>query len=149
MYIKREDPDICIHFWEASRQWVVSATADKGKNSNGWACIIHNGGLESASSLRTWKVTANGVFGDQPDVQVRAQQQSERRKVLSLPTGSGSDSAIHRMLQSHTLCINDRVQRGPDWKWQTQDDGGCGTVVEMLDSDGWVGVKWDCGATYK
>ena len=147
VYIKRDDPDVCIHFWEASRQWFVAATTDKGKNSNGWACVVHDGGLDSASSLRTWKVTANGVFGDQPDVQVRLQHESERRRVVALP--SGSDSAFCRMLQKHTLCTGDRVQRGPNWKWQTQDDGGAGTVVEMLDADGWVGIKWDCGAAGK
>jgi hypothetical protein len=149
VYIKREDPDICIHFWQASGQWIVAAAADKGKNSNGWACVVHDGRLESASALRTWKVTAEGVFGDQPDVHVRAQQASERRKAAPFSSESSSDSAIRRMMQSHRLCVNDRVQRGPDWKWQTQDDGGCGTVVETLDADGWVGVKWDSGASGK
>ena len=147
VYIKRNNPDVCVHFWAATGQWVVAASGDKGKNSNGWACIKHVGGLESASSLATWKVTANGIFGDQPDVRVRIQEQSERRKVLPLP--SGLDSAFRRMLQSHTFCVGDRVQRGPDWKWKSQDKGGTGTVVEMLDSDGWVGVKWDHQASGK
>ena len=35
-----------------------------------------------------------------------------------------------------------RVKRGPEWKWQSQDGGGMGTIVE-LDSPGWVKIKWD------
>ena len=147
VYIKRDNADVCIHFWAASGQWVVASVNDKGKNSNGWACVKHTGGLDSASSLTTWKVTTNGVFGDQPDVQVRTQGASERRKYLELP--SGVDSAFRRMLQNHTFSVNDRVQRGPDWKFQLQDNGGAGTVVEILDSDGWVGVKWDNQASGK
>jgi hypothetical protein len=78
---------------------------------------------------------------------VRLQHESERRRDIALP--SGSDSLFCRMLLNHTLCTGDRVQRGPNWKWQTQDDGGAGTVVKMLDADGWVGIKWDCGALGK
>jgi hypothetical protein len=141
VYLKRENPDICIHFWELSGQWVVSSVADKGKNSNGWACIKHGGSLETAASLSTWKVTSNGVFGDQPDVRIRKQDEAERRKVIALP--SGADSAFRLMLQCHTFCLGDRVQRGPDWKWKTQDGGGAGTVVEMLNSDGCIKVDWD------
>ncbi len=147
VYIKRDNPDVCIHFWDASGQWVVAAVSDKGKNSNGWACVKHSGGLESASSLSTWKVTANGIFGDQPGVRVHFEDESERREVLT--SSKGADSAFHRMLSSHTFCVGDRVQRGPDWKWKLQDNGGAGTVVEMLDSDGWVGVKWDHEASGK
>jgi hypothetical protein len=72
VYVKRDDPDVCVHFWEKSSQWVVAAASSKGKNSNGWACIKYSGGLESASSLTTWKVTSHGKFGEQPGVQVRA-----------------------------------------------------------------------------
>jgi hypothetical protein len=53
------------------------------------------------------------------------------------------------MLQSHTFFVGNRVQRGPDWKWKAQDAGGAGTVVEMLDADGWIRVKWDHQATGK
>lgn len=52
-------------------------------------------------------------------------------------------SALHVMLGNHTFCVGDRVQRGPDWKWGSQDDGMAGTVIEMLDSDGCVKVQWD------
>lgn len=147
VYIKRDNPDICIHYWTASGQWVVAAASDKGVNSNGWACIKHAGGLESASALTTWKVTANGVFAEQPDVRVRTQDASDLRKVLVPP--SGADSAFRHMLRSHTFFVGNRVQRGPDWKWKTQDKGGAGTVVEMLDADGWIGVRWDHQASGK
>lgn len=115
VYIKRDHPDVCIHFWAASGQWVVASVNDKGKNSNGWACVKHTGALDSASSLTTWKVTTNGVFGDQPDVQVRTEGASERRKYLELP--AGVDSAFRRMLQNHTFSVGDRVQRGM-WLFQ-------------------------------
>ena len=43
---------------------------------------------------------------------------------------------------------DDRVKRGPDWKWDNQDGGAgnLGTVIE-LKSDGWIRVKWDKGGT--
>jgi hypothetical protein len=50
-----------------------------------------------------------------------------------------------------SLSTGDRVRRGPDWKWGSQDgDGrGVGTVQEGLDSDGWIAVKWDHGERNK
>jgi hypothetical protein len=45
--------------------------------------------------------------------------------------------------------VGDRVRRGPDWKWDNQDSNGPGTVVEELDSDGWIAVKWDEGSRNK
>jgi hypothetical protein len=50
-----------------------------------------------------------------------------------------------------SLSTGDRVRRGPDWKWGSQDgDGrGVGTVQEGLDSDGWIAVKWDHGGRNK
>ena len=141
VYIKRDNPDTCVHFWPDTKQWIVAATIDRGKNSNGWACLAHNGGLEAASSLATWKVTDNGVFQDQPDVRVRPQDGNKRE--VRGKQSSQMDSALRFMLESHALSVGDRVQRGPDWMWKTQDSGMAGTVVEMLDADGWVGVKWD------
>ena len=41
--------------------------------------------------------------------------------------------------------VGRRVKRGPDWKWSTQDGGGCGTI-SSTSSVGWVEVKWDVGA---
>lgn len=40
--------------------------------------------------------------------------------------------------------VDDRVERGPDWKWDNQDggEGSRGTVKEVK-STGWVNVKWD------
>ena len=40
--------------------------------------------------------------------------------------------------------VGRRVKRGPDWKWATQDGGGCGTITSKS-SRGWVDVKWDVG----
>jgi len=41
---------------------------------------------------------------------------------------------------------NDRVVRGPSWKWGNQDggEGSVGTVCKVKDN-GWVEVKWDNG----
>jgi hypothetical protein len=47
------------------------------------------------------------------------------------------------------LAAGDRVQRGQDWKWGDQDENGPGTVVETVDSDGWVTVEWDHGSVNK
>ena len=43
-----------------------------------------------------------------------------------------------------SLAIGDTVTRGPHWKWQNQDGGRgkLGTVVELVDEDGWVGIEW-------
>ncbi|MCC6625585.1 MAG: hypothetical protein IT385_30385 [Deltaproteobacteria bacterium] len=39
-----------------------------------------------------------------------------------------------------------RVKRGPDWKWEDQDQGGLGTVTRRSDiDDEWVVVRWDHG----
>ena len=62
--------------------------------------------------------------------------------------GSGTSSSSSG--QSHpTLSEGDRVRRGEDWKWGSQDNYGAGTVVESFDSDGWVAVKWDNGSRNK
>ena len=36
-----------------------------------------------------------------------------------------------------------KVRRGPDWKWNDQDDNGIGIVVGTVDIPGWVAVKWE------
>jgi hypothetical protein len=72
VYIKRDDPEICLHFWKPSGQWLVAAISNKGKNATSWAYLKHIGGLDSASSLNSWSVTSHGKFGKQPDVRVRA-----------------------------------------------------------------------------
>ncbi|XP_045169286.2 uncharacterized protein LOC123532018 [Mercenaria mercenaria] len=41
-----------------------------------------------------------------------------------------------------TLFVGDKVVRGPNWTWQTQDGNGTGTVISAP-SGGWVTVKWD------
>lgn len=42
------------------------------------------------------------------------------------------------------LHVDDRIVRGPDWKWDNQ-DGGAGQqgTVTTMKSRGWVAVKWD------
>ena len=47
------------------------------------------------------------------------------------------------------LSVGDCVRRGKDWKWGNQDENGLGTIVETLDSDGWIAVKWDHGSRNK
>jgi hypothetical protein len=47
------------------------------------------------------------------------------------------------------LFVGDRVRRGKDWKWGDQDNFGVGMVTKTLDTDGWVGVKWDHGISNK
>ena len=46
------------------------------------------------------------------------------------------------------LAKGDRVRRGKDWKWDSQDGhpGNVGTVIDCSDKDGWVTVKWDGGS---
>ncbi len=53
------------------------------------------------------------------------------------------------MLHAAPLSAGDGVQRGQDWKWGDQDENGPGTVVETVDSDGWVTVEWDHGSVNK
>ena len=50
-------------------------------------------------------------------------------------------------LIEHILSVGDIVTRGPDWKWDDQDGGGRGKVIETRpdNEDGWVRVKWDKG----
>jgi hypothetical protein len=95
VYVKRDDPSICVHFWEKNSQWVVAAASDKGKNHNGWAC--KSGGLDSASSLSTWKVLQNSqqVWAEQPGVQVRAVSVSSSSSIpkLSSPIPKPIDSS--------------------------------------------------------
>jgi len=43
------------------------------------------------------------------------------------------------------LTKGQRVVRGPDWKWGTQDGNGEGTVTEDKNGPAWVRVKWDNG----
>lgn len=46
---------------------------------------------------------------------------------------------------THPIAVGMRVKRGPAWKWADQDGSGEGSVIEGLDSDKWVRVKWDNG----
>ena len=49
------------------------------------------------------------------------------------------------------LAIGTVVARGPDWKWDNQDEGGFGTVIEgekeSVAVAGWVWVEWASGRT--
>ena len=40
------------------------------------------------------------------------------------------------------LKLGTRVVRGPDWKWENQDDHEVGVIVGEIEDDGWVRVKW-------
>lgn len=54
-------------------------------------------------------------------------------------------------VSKETCKIGLRVVRGPSWMWKNQDGGPghVGTVVSDVDSDSWVGVKWEYGAAFK
>jgi hypothetical protein len=85
--IKRDDPDVCLHFWEPSGQWLVASTDNKGKNSASWAYLKHAGELDSASSMNSWSIASHGKFANQPDVRVECLEESQCLKVLkSVPT---------------------------------------------------------------
>jgi ankyrin repeat protein len=72
VYIKRNNPELCIHFWAASGSWFVASIANNAaKGNKGHACIKHTGGLEAASSLSTWRVANGKIFTDQHEVRVR------------------------------------------------------------------------------
>jgi hypothetical protein len=68
VYIKRFDPQKCIHFWNG--YWTVTEIEHKGKNGRGRASLQHDGSLESATSMDTWDVVdfADNKWVRQPDV---------------------------------------------------------------------------------
>ena len=47
------------------------------------------------------------------------------------------------------LRVGMKVRRGTDWKWGDQDGGagGTGKIIEEVDSDQWVRVRWADGST--
>jgi len=50
--------------------------------------------------------------------------------------------------QGGALQPGTRVKRGPDWKWDDQDQSGLGTVTRPSDvDDEWVVVRWDHGTS--
>lgn len=51
---------------------------------------------------------------------------------------------IRSDLKTSDFVVGAHVQRGPDWNWENQDDGGAGTVTGYR-ADGWAIVKWDTG----
>jgi hypothetical protein len=56
----------------------------------------------------------------------------------------GARASFHTGSAGVTLSVGDRVrQKG------SKDENGVGTVVEALDSDGWVAIKWDDGSRTK
>ncbi len=59
--------------------------------------------------------------------------------------GPGMITISSRNQGLEDLPIGTRVVRGPDWRWSDQGDGTTGTVVEPVDEDGWVMVRWDNG----
>ena len=71
VYVKRNDPDTCIHYWKATGAWILAKMENMGKSNGGaWAYVMHTGSLESASSLTTWKILSNGSFQHQPSVRM-------------------------------------------------------------------------------
>nr|XP_022333380.1 uncharacterized protein LOC111130524 isoform X1 [Crassostrea virginica] len=45
----------------------------------------------------------------------------------------------------HMPTLGTRVRRGPDWKWEEQDNYEPGTVIAHSNEDGWLFVEWDHG----
>jgi hypothetical protein len=70
VYVKRSDPQVCIHFWLLTCSWVVSEVENKGKNDKckAYLKLEHAGCLSSASRLRAWCVLSDGGFVSQLDV---------------------------------------------------------------------------------
>merc|ERR1711939_1126315 len=64
-----------------------------------------------------------------------------------------AEIAASRQMQASAkgMVVGARVRRGRDWKWGDQDGGvgKVGSVLEEVDSDGWVRVKWDSGSSNK
>eukprot|EP01041_Mallomonas_annulata_P001516 gene1516-2916_t len=56
-------------------------------------------------------------------------------------------------VRKQALSVGDRVSRGRDWQWSSQDvfAGNHGTVIEMSPHDQWVSVQWEGGGrnTYR
>ena len=71
LYRKRGDGDKWIHFWPETKQWIVTDTSSKGKDSDGWAVIKHEGSLESCAG-RPWSMFMHDfpVYVEQPDVMI-------------------------------------------------------------------------------
>jgi hypothetical protein len=78
VYVKRGDGSKCIHYWSAhfwsgTGDWIVTDTASKGKNGNGWAFLTHSGRLEAASSMSDWTVSDGKAVVAQADVRVHVE----------------------------------------------------------------------------
>ncbi|XP_062614393.1 uncharacterized protein LOC134276133 [Saccostrea cucullata] len=48
---------------------------------------------------------------------------------------------------SQLIPLGGRVKRGPDWKWENQDNCSPGTVVAYSRDAGWLIVQWDTGSS--
>ena len=57
--------------------------------------------------------------------------------------------AVDLSLYRGPLKVGDRVQRGPDWKWDDQDggEGEQGTITNAPDENTWARVEWDAGGS--
>ena len=67
---------------------------------------------------------------------------------MELATGT-TDEVSSKSAAKDAPSIGTKVKRGPDWQWGDQDGGAgkLGTVIEAIDPDGWIEVKWDEGGS--
>ena len=122
-------------------------------------------GLRSQSTHVRW---INNVSDDETRGHARAskihnvsrggddanQAQSGEAKVSNIDEAPGGESTPVNDLRSSCAAYTDsscpsgdRVKRGPDWRWGSQDGGdGHGTVQSKNDA-GWCKVKWDNGGS--
>ena len=110
LYRKRGDGDKWIHFWPATKQWIVTNTASKGKDAAGFATIVHEGSLESCAG-RPWRMSLKGS----------SSFVEQRGVILQLDTGqshiSGSflasallPSPVHSDLSNHSVSLSSSSQ---------------------------------------
>ena len=95
------------------------------------------------------------IEGTDDDAFGIGQGTTDTKAPTRLPPGADASSTATKGTESakkSPLCEGDRVVRGPDWKWGTQDGGGSGTVVRTEksappSSRGWVSVRWDASSS--
>lgn len=112
------------------------------------AKVIHDGALrgpELSDDELKQKIQATEGAGDFTEAEVEETLAMIKRDSEQRAQGgatAGLDSSITETKEMHP--IGSRVRRGPDWRWDNQDDNLPGTVVAHK-ARGYLTVEWDNG----
>ena len=105
--------------------WEGSGDANNYRVSEdrGWYDVVPEGKASSSAPARPKKQPKSS-----------SSKADEKRRALAIAAELG-------------YTVGARVVRGPTWKWDQQDggDGKQGTIKEVYDDAGWIGVRWDAG----